>query len=398
MDLKGLLPVMTVLTAVGLGVILHSPYSQPSLYTDILGFFWSDFAAAGRTPYLETGETGSHFEYPFLSGLVSILAWRLGGDLGGFYTVYSTIVMLFAGIMAYAAYRLSNNYAATLIYMAAPSLVVYGIYGYDVLLAALTALSVLMFIKGRYCLSATLLALGFHTKLYSILFLPYAVLRLKGCERLRYLVIFGAAALTPVLAMPEAFRHVLEAQFRLGLENAWYVHLFPDAATTGPNPPPGLGAATLFGVLGTVFLYIYVLRPHLQPQYFMLLAVSVFLLFAPRYTPQTSILLLPFLPATGPVYLGYPIWELSNAAILLTWFTTPAPHSPWSITQTMSLIRFAALSAMFVQGLVSLGLLRLEWHCRLLGLPRPYRVLRRAARGLRASLTNICRWGWFGGG
>jgi hypothetical protein len=109
-----------------------------------------------------------------------------------------------------------------------------------------------------------------------------------------------------------------------------------------------------------IFLYLYVLRTSLKPEHFMLLATSAYLLFTPRYSPQTSIMLLPFLPAAGALLPTYPIWEVANAAILLTWFTTQSPHLPWSLPQTMSLLRFAALAVIFAQSLHAVGLLKLE--------------------------------------
>jgi hypothetical protein len=342
-------------------MLLHSPNREGGLYTDIMGFFWYDFAEKGLTPYLDRGIDGAPFEYPFLAGAISILAWKAGGDLTGFYMIYSAITMLFGAVMAYAAYKISENMPYTLTYLAAPSLVVYGIYGYDVMFAALTALSILAFIRGRYVLSAVLLALGFHTKLISVLFLPYAIIKLKGKEKRLYLAAFAAVAIVPALFMPEAFMDVIKQQTTWSLENAWYVHIFPDAATpVGPNPVAGTTTAVLFGSIGMAILYLYVLRSGLRPEHFMLLATSAYLLFTPRYSPQTSIMLLPFLPAAGVLLPTYPIWEVANAAILLTWFTTQSPHLPWSLPQTMSLLRFAALAVIFAQSLHAVGLLKLE--------------------------------------
>lgn len=90
----------------------------------------------------------------------------------------------------------------------------------------------------------------------------------------------------------------------------------------------------------------------------MLLAISSYLLFTSRYSPQTNILLLPFIPALGILMPGFPVWELSNATIIFTWFTTSEPFKPWSLPQTMSLIRFIALSTMFIQSLHATGLLK----------------------------------------
>lgn len=377
MDMRNWMTAVAItISMIGLSVLLHSPFTNPSLYTDILGFFWNDFASRDRIPYLQLDETGSHFEYPFVSGLLSILAWKTGGDLAGFYAVYSGMVVASALAMVYAMMRLHGNNGFWM-YLVSPSLVVYGVYGYDVFLAALTALAVLFFTRERYSLSAILLALAFHTKLLSILFLPYALLRLDGRQRLKYLAVFGSVAGAPIIAMPEAFRAVVEAQTGWSLENAWYVHVFPDAASpVGPNTAPGLSTAILFGLIGMSMLYLHVLRKALSPAQFMLLATASYLMFTPRYSPQTSIFLLPFLPASGVLMLGFPLWELSNAAIILTWFTTSEPFKPWSVPQTMTLVRFIALSTIFVQSLHAAGLLR-KPSSAIPYLPRIVSVLRR---------------------
>lgn len=360
MNMRELLILILITSSlIGLGTIFHSPFSKPNLYTDILGFFWYDFAEKNKMPYLDVDESGSPFEYPFFSGLLSILAWKIGVDLQGFYTVYSIIVLISAIAMSYAALNISGNLTYTLVYMVAPSLIVYGIYGYDVILTALTSLSILTFIRGRYILSAILLALGFHTKFLSILFLPYAIIKLSGRERLKYLASFGALTLTPIAVFPEAFKKILDHHIHWSLKNAWYIHIFPDAASpVGPNPAPGAEAAKLFGFIGFTLLYLYILRRELKPEQFMLLAISSYLLFTSRYSPQTNILLLPFIPALGILMPGFPVWELSNATIIFTWFTTSEPFKPWSLPQTMSLIRFIALSTMFIQSLHATGLLK----------------------------------------
>jgi len=377
MDMRNWMTAVAItISMIGLSVLLHSPFTNPSLYTDILGFFWNDFASRDRIPYLQLDETGSHFEYPFVSGLLSILAWKTGGDLAGFYAVYSGMVVASALAMVYAMMRLHGNNGFWM-YLVSPSLVVYGVYGYDVFLAALTALAVLFFTRERYSLSAILLALAFHTKLLSILFLPYALLRLDGRQRLKYLAVFGSVAGAPIIAMPEAFRAVVEAQTVWSLENAWYVHVFPDAASpVGPNTAPGLSTAILFGLIGMSMLYLHVLRKALSPAQFMLLATASYLMFTPRYSPQTSIFLLPFLPASGVLMLGFPLWELSNATIILTWFTTSEPFKPWSVPQTMTLVRFIALSTIFVQSMHAAGLLK-KPSSAIPYLPRIVSVLRR---------------------
>jgi hypothetical protein len=42
----------------------------------------------------------------------------------------------------------------------------------------------------------------------------------------------------------------------------------------------------------------------------------------------------------------WPVFEVSNVYIILTWFTTDRPTHPWTLPQTMALIRAVALAGM----------------------------------------------------
>jgi hypothetical protein len=42
----------------------------------------------------------------------------------------------------------------------------------------------------------------------------------------------------------------------------------------------------------------------------------------------------------------WPVFEVSNVYIILTWFTTDRPTHPWTLPQAMALIRAVALAGM----------------------------------------------------
>ena len=191
-------------------------------------------------------------------------------------------------------------------------------------------------------------------KILSILFLPYALLKLDGGDRVKYAVAFAAVALAPILIMPSAFVDMMRFQMSWSLENSWYIYIFPDAATPLTlleEPPLGVKAAKILGYALMLLLYIHVLGLELPPERFMAFASATYLLTTPRYSPQTSILLLPFLPfvMTPAMIPGFLLWETANASIILTWFTTDVPHLPWQPPQIASLIRSLALLVMFIQ-------------------------------------------------
>lgn len=349
--------------------ILHSPWTIPKLYTDILGFFWEDFAERGLIPYVG-GSSEEIFEYPFLSGGLSILWYILGRDLTGFYILYSITVFISLIIIAYIFLKTSRNDIG-LICLTSPSIVLFSIYGYDSILAMFTALSLYMFIKGRYTLSSIFLALGFHTKFLSILLLPYILMNLKKRDALRYLAIFTVATITPIIFFPKPFFEIVKYHMLWPLENAWYIYIFPDAAMpllTLKEETPSIGAAKLFGYILMLLLYIYILRREIEPRTFSTLSIMVYLLSTPRYSPQTSILLTPFLAMvmTQSMFPAFILWEAGNILIILTWFTTDAPHMPWQPPQVASLIRFIGLLTLFIQILYREGLLRFKGFDKLL--------------------------------
>jgi len=359
---------LLILQTLLLSTILHAPWISPSLYTDIIGSYWRDFAESGRIPYLHKDSDGEPFEYPYLAAGISLLCSSFGGGLTGFYIAYSLVVMAFGILLAYCALRLGEGWMVPLC-LAAPSLVVYGIYGYDVIMAALTSLAILLYTRGRYCLSAVVLALSAHVKLYSVLFLPYALASLSGRERLRFLAAFALTYLAPVAALPSAFIDIIRFHSTWGLEVAWYVFLFPDAAhpvgrliDAPPQLMASVRAAQVLGYAIFIILYLHVLTLRISPERFMALSLMAYLMGTPRYSPQTSILLLPFLPSIMGAH-GAPffiLWEAANISIILTWFTTNVPHLPWQPPQTAALIRFLALLMMFLHAEARLGVIRLR--------------------------------------
>lgn len=369
---RGGLAYALAIQAILLSAALHTPFGQHTLYTDVVGFYWRDFAEAGRIPYLDLDAHGEPFEYPALAAAITALC-GLAGSLEGFYAAYCLTVACFAILMTYCAIRLSRSPLLALC-LTAPSLIAYGIYGYDVIMAALTALAILLHARGRYVASAIALAASVHVKLYSILFLPYALVAAPRDERARFLAAFALAALAPVMALPGAYAQLVSFHAAWGLENAWYVIFFPEAATrvgralewAPSHVAASIKAAQLFGyaIIATLYLAIlsHAARAKMPPEKFMALALMAFLIGAPRYSPQTNILLLPLLPSVlspgmVPAFIA---WELANSAIIPLWFTTRTPEKPWAPPQLAVLLRFIALSLLLAQAGSSLGVFKLK--------------------------------------
>ncbi|MEM4381280.1 MAG: hypothetical protein QXX19_03540, partial [Candidatus Caldarchaeum sp.] len=77
------------------------------------------------------------------------------------------------------------------------------------------------------------------------------------------------------------------------------------------------------------------------------LVFSAWLLGSPTFTPQMAIWIIPFAAASPRLWVWVPFFETANAAIIYTWFTTSIPTYPWTLPQTMSLLRASALAAMW---------------------------------------------------
>jgi len=367
-DRRGVIAYLLILQTLLLSAILHAPWSEPSLYTDIIGAYWRDFAAAGRIPYLHREPSGDPFEYPYIAAAISLLCSSFGGGLTGFYVAYSLTVMAFGVLLAYCALKFKNG-PLTLICLAAPSLIVYGIYGYDVIMAALTALAILLYIGRRYTLSGIVLALSAHVKFYSVIFLPYALIDLKGRDRLRFLAAFAITYLAPVAALPSAFIDLVKFHSSWGIEAAWYIFLFPDAAhpvmrltNIPPDMMASIRAAQVFGYAIFILLYLHVLGLKTSPEKFMALSLMAYFMGTPRYSPQSNILFLPFLASVIDVRAApfFILWEAANASVIMTWFASSAPHLPWQPPQIAALIRFIGLAMMFVSAETMLGAIRIR--------------------------------------
>jgi len=65
-----------------LSVFVHSPWTVPSLYSDVGSFWGRSWVSGGQVP---NSSPGNFFEYPPISGLILYAARVLGGDYTGYY-------------------------------------------------------------------------------------------------------------------------------------------------------------------------------------------------------------------------------------------------------------------------------------------------------------------------
>jgi hypothetical protein len=313
--------------------VIHFPGLSTNIYSDVVSF-WMRPESSG----LRMGEAPCFrffFEYPPLACLVTHASALLGaGDLERYYQAFFYLSLPAYLALAWSILNISKMSGAGLlglVFIASPSLAVYGIYNFDHFAAALAGVSIVFLLRRKVLASSLLAGLGFATKIYTGLMLPAILIELRGADRYRYLAGFAAASM-PLFAAQELLRpgalpEFIQFHSGWGLENAWYIWIFwdqfsPTAKTLGLR------------------------RISLLPKLF--LAVSGWLLMSYIFTPQMVIWLLPLLASVPRVIPFWPALEVANISIILLWFGDYNPVMPPSPPQIMALVRAAALGLMIL--------------------------------------------------
>jgi hypothetical protein len=340
-DSRGGLPsvITAALVSILVSAVIHSPFGEPRLYSDVVDSFWGrDWVIAGRPPYLT-----AWFEYPVISGLLVYAARLLGPSLVGFYGSLSVMTMAAAAVLAWSCWKISKTLGRELnpMYFLLPSFVVYGVYNLDLFHAMFVVLAVMSFLDGKPVWSAAFLGLGVDTKLVALVLLPVFLLSIRGAiPRMRYLGTFALAVAVFNLPLLELNYTSFVAGYQFianyGLEDAWYIWIFQD--------PDTWFYAKIFGAVISVALLfrVYILKISILAK--CALAISAYLLGTYIYAPQFNLLLIPFLALLEAREPSVFLWDGFNVLIILTWFLPGSvPVMAGSIPQVFALLRAGAL-------------------------------------------------------
>lgn len=336
--------------------LLHSGLFPERLYSDAMWFWWRSQERVRAGPFCAE----AFFEYPPLACFMVWLSMLVGGAPEAYYWAFSALSLPAFLLLAWAVRRIAleegRGWAAIPLILS-PSLLVYGVYNFDHFFAALIASSLILLRRGRLIPSAVGLGLASAVKLLSFLLIPQALIELRGGRRgILYLALFAAAA-GPFYAAQLALRPHWLSEFlnyhaMWGLENSWFIWIVGNS--TSPS-------AKLLSVLlaGYLLLKSYV-APINDLYRWGFITLSSYLLSAYVFTPQMVLWLLPLIPSlpTLAVLTLLPPLELSNVAIILTWFGGYDPLRPSSPPQTFALIRAAALAALLLYAYHASGCLR----------------------------------------
>jgi hypothetical protein len=282
--------------------------------------------------------------------MILYLAHALGGNYDGYYEAMGAMSIIAGMGIAWSAWRLSKALGRKLnpLYFILPSMLIYGLYNFDLFEGLFIILSLQLFVEGKRDLSAVSLGLAISTKLVGIVLLPLYILEAKDPRKAaRYVVV--AAAVTAASYLPVAisnfgyFGQFLSYFSSWGLEDAWYIWIFIDQYS---------GLAKLFGffLIAVLLVRVYTLKLSLEKKCF--LALASYLFGAYIYAPQFNVMMIPLVAVlaidTAPVYL----WEVFNGLIILTWFTYPDPTHAWTLPQAMALLRSLSLALLFIPPLL----------------------------------------------
>jgi len=344
--------VATICSAVGavlVSAFFHSSLTVINFYSDIGSFFTRTWVASGQVPY---SSSTAFLEYPPVSGVLLYASRLIGGwvagSVGGVYTGYywtfSVLSLGAAAVIGWSTWRLANALGTKLnpAYFMLPTMVIYGIYNFDLFNALFIVLSLQLFVEKRHDSSAALLGVALATKLVAVVMLPVFLMELQGGKnRVRYLVISLVAA--GIFFLPIAlvnfgyFNQFLTYYNNWGLEDAWYIWIFGDSFSR---------AAKIFGLLLLIalLLRVYTLKMPLVQKTF--LALSAYLLSTYIYAPQFNLMLIPLVAVLAITDPSLYLMEVFNAILILTWFTVNDPTRAWTLPQTMALLRSASLAVL----------------------------------------------------
>jgi hypothetical protein len=272
-------------------------------------------------------------------------------------------------VLGWSTWRLANALGTRLnpAYFLLPSMVIYGIYNFDLFNALFIVLSLQLFVEKRRDSSAILLGVALATKFVAGVMLPIFLIELSGGkERVRYLALSLVAAglfFVPIALVNFGyFNQFLNFYSNWGLEDAWYIWIFGD---------PFSHAAKVFGLvlLAALLIRVYTLKMPLVQKSF--LALSAYLLSTYIYAPQFNIMLVPLVAVLAVTDPSLYFMEVFNALLILTWFTVGDPTHAWTLPQAMALLRSACLGLLSISIASSTGHSLTGWLKSKLGWPGP---------------------------
>lgn len=348
--------VAAIFSGLLISFVLHDSNSVPNIYSDIGSFWGRGWVQAGQLPYIH-----EFFEYPPASGLLLYVARIVGGTQGGYYDAFGAMSLVAGVVLAWSCWKIAKKLGRQLnpLYFMLPSILIYGIYNFDLFHAMFVMLSLQALLYGRKSASALSLGLAISTKLVSVVLVPVFLIEIHNKrDAVKFVALVAAVVAAFNLPFIVAnFQSWLQTYTYLrtwGLEDAWFGWIFQDPACATSATCATWGYAKIFGfaLMGALLLRIYTLRIDVTTKTF--LALTAYLLGTYIYAPQFNLLLLPLVAVLALDHPSVYLWDTFNAMIILTWFigypgTTAQPWQPtlpWTLPQEFALLRAVMLAWM----------------------------------------------------
>lgn len=334
------------------GFLLHLPFSANpfgfSLYSDIV---YSIYPRSGiGTNYLGIPYIDYLYEYPVLDGILTYIAAAIAWSLHPAYGPYINpqgqltfyiIISIFNFVAGYFLikdmYELSKktyaDFSRILLFPALPTLLVYGIYNWDLITIALALRSIKYFVDNRFILSSIMLSLAIIAKLYPLLLL-FVLARefIVNINKQSLLKFFSYISLTITLVIlynlpfmivnyKVWYDSLINYHINWYIEGSWLVLLYGNPFNHNAQIL-SLSLVTFFYLLTIFFTQIknYVNREYrIIESSYLIMALSIFSSYI--HTPQQQLLFLPLLLLLRSISLiVIYIMDFLNALVILTWF------------------------------------------------------------------------------
>ena len=146
--------------------------------------------SAEKIPYINTS-----IEYPILTGFFIYLNWYFGKSLEGYIFltyIFLTIFAVITALILFKTIKLLKMEEKNIwrFFVFGPSLLVFGVYNWDIMAVMFAVTAFYFFLKEKYGLAALALALGFNAKIFPIIFLPIMMFKVDLKKALKMLVVF----------------------------------------------------------------------------------------------------------------------------------------------------------------------------------------------------------------
>ena len=283
-------------------------------YSDVFNEDSIDPTLAKKIPYLERP-----IEYPIITGFFIYLMWYFGKSLIGYVTLTWIFLTLCAVITILILYKLVNllkidKKRLFWFYAFAPSLIIFGIYNWDLIAIMFMVLAIFFFYKNKYVLSAIFLSLGFNAKLFPILLLPVMLLKTNFKQGIKIALIFLITFL------------ILNVFFIVKSFDLWKItYIFHSVRE--PNIDSiwsltRLDTNTINMLSMLLFLSSYLILILHQKKYnFLTLSfasILLFLLFNKIFSPQYLLWLLPFFVLSNITRSAFYSLEATNLVVFFS--------------------------------------------------------------------------------